>query len=1058
MTRSRRSKWFSHLLTCALLSTPILPTAPAFAQDDEDFYVLPDFVVDVQERGYRRTTAVTANRLNIPIEQTPIAIQVVAEEFMRDTGIENLTDAFAFTSSVNTLPDEAVRGQGLIVRGFQSDFYLRDGFKKYYGSNMDGVDRVEVVKGPVSIFYGMNQPGGIINYIVKRPLMTPYNEIRLTYGSDDYKKALIDTTGPIIKDKVAYRVIASKTDADSWKDYVSDDRKYLLASVTWQPRPGMSVYVSYEYDDWFRTGGNNTALVGNENFYRDYYLNKGKSYGYQREYAYDDADRNRLGLPGSPLYNVYNESIRYIDPASRYAVDDGHVYRYPQNPRWEDHPNRDNIDQSRFPLYQQDVASAYQFPMLRSGSGNGDIGAINSIKSIESARSNRRGWTAQKWIESGLGDEIEHPYKEYFYPLGEQYNPNGPGAFEHAESHIANAEFTWRIVENVNFRYGFNYLENEYYRVRQFNSDPQMDGSSLRIGQSLQGATVSSLTAALGGGAVLSGAASNVFFNKYFTHSADLAYTLQLDRSQHIFMGTVEYRSDKFYDPAQNPGTHPQLNPDRVGDLFLGEAGTRGTQAVWTLPGYTMIGDTAPFRPEGGLIDLFVDSPPNMRDWAVFPDTWEHYRSQTQRGYGFTYRGSYLRSDLNVMASIRREEQRTGNATLKDYAPMVGVTYRLPGDLRDFTLYASYAESFSPISSSIAQTASYVLPGDRDDPSPTVAGRHDVVPLKQITNESGRGWEVGVKTDFRDSLINGSFSIFNVEKSDMIVRQTSLENDVTQQWLNRGIDYTPTIYTNAGVHAVEGVELDVMITPKPNWTINLSVSNLWTRKVKTPDDGTFYGRRDRAPFTESIDAPYPHKSLYIQDPEIREYAYDPESDSFIDVTPVMEDQYITYWREYAVQGEAEDTDYRVADATHGGWRPRSGWEIENWETLGLEKPEYHRREHTALIHVPAWQVGIWNRYDVTEGPLEGFSFGLGANYQSSSFVHANRVNFGYKAPSYILYRGLIRYTFSPKWIGENDTMEISLNINNLLDKRVNTGGAFGINDPRTWRLTVAYRF
>ena len=44
------------------------------------------------------------------------------------------------------------------------------------------IERIEILKGPAALMFGSGMPGGIINYITKRPEFSSYKNIELITG------------------------------------------------------------------------------------------------------------------------------------------------------------------------------------------------------------------------------------------------------------------------------------------------------------------------------------------------------------------------------------------------------------------------------------------------------------------------------------------------------------------------------------------------------------------------------------------------------------------------------------------------------------------------------------------------------------------------------------------------------------------------------------------------------------------------------------------------------------------------------------------------------------
>src|SRR5262249_32480629 len=78
----------------------------------------------------------------------------------------------------------------------------------------DNVDRIEVVKGPVGLYYANSTPNGVANYITKKPQFIDATSLDLTYGSYDFAKVVADHQ-KVLGKWGAFRVIASASERGS---------------------------------------------------------------------------------------------------------------------------------------------------------------------------------------------------------------------------------------------------------------------------------------------------------------------------------------------------------------------------------------------------------------------------------------------------------------------------------------------------------------------------------------------------------------------------------------------------------------------------------------------------------------------------------------------------------------------------------------------------------------------------------------------------------------------------------------------------------------------------
>jgi iron complex outermembrane recepter protein len=141
-------------------------------------------VTGERQNRYRPPTASTGTRLEVPLRDLPLSIQVIPREVIEDRGVFRLDELADNVSGV-----QAERGygglssQGYRIRGFITNFEtLRNGFPDYgYFSPRDvaNVERVEFLKGPAAVLYGGSPTqyyggSGVVNTVTKKPLDEPY--------------------------------------------------------------------------------------------------------------------------------------------------------------------------------------------------------------------------------------------------------------------------------------------------------------------------------------------------------------------------------------------------------------------------------------------------------------------------------------------------------------------------------------------------------------------------------------------------------------------------------------------------------------------------------------------------------------------------------------------------------------------------------------------------------------------------------------------------------------------------------------------------------------------
>ncbi|MCC5901390.1 MAG: TonB-dependent siderophore receptor [Halomonas sp.] len=204
-------------------------------------------------QGIAATRSATGTKTDTPIIETPQSISVVSSEEFRNYGARNFTEALAYTAGISRQEGADRTTESLRVRGFTIDRSYRDG-SKYQANLYDGqqelygLERLEVLKGPSSILYGVAAPGGMINAVSKRPTSEPLRELNIEAGSFDRRQISADLSDALDEDGVwSYRLTMLHRDSGSFIDHVPDDRTYIAPALKWQPNANTSLTLLSEY-------------------------------------------------------------------------------------------------------------------------------------------------------------------------------------------------------------------------------------------------------------------------------------------------------------------------------------------------------------------------------------------------------------------------------------------------------------------------------------------------------------------------------------------------------------------------------------------------------------------------------------------------------------------------------------------------------------------------------------------------------------------------------------------------------------------------------------------
>lgn len=259
-------------LLLATASLAALFAAPAFAQDapvitaDDDATELDEITVFGRPLG--RVPGETATKTGAPILDTPFTVNIVSRELLDLRNVSNIGEAAETVSGVQRTIGFS-GNQRFRIRGFQNISTLRDGFRQSVSQpeiDLQGVESIEVLKGPASALYGRFEPGGVVNFVSKRPFGWSGGEAFVVGGSNDYWRGGLDVNAPITADgTVLARLNIGYENAGSYRDLVDNEQLYISPVVEWRPDAETSLLARLEYlqrDAAFDRGfGNNAAFL-----------------------------------------------------------------------------------------------------------------------------------------------------------------------------------------------------------------------------------------------------------------------------------------------------------------------------------------------------------------------------------------------------------------------------------------------------------------------------------------------------------------------------------------------------------------------------------------------------------------------------------------------------------------------------------------------------------------------------------------------------------------------------------------------------------------------------
>jgi iron complex outermembrane recepter protein len=226
-----------------------------------------ELVVTGEEDGYRVPNTSTGTRTDTPLRDIPQSIQVVPQEVLRDQQVTRLDDALRNVAGVNQSFNFGPF-TFYSIRGFETTEtnLLRDGLIDTLAgqvSELSSVERVEVLKGPASVLFGLGNPGGSINLVSKRPLKDPFYAVDATIGSYSFYRGAVDLSGPLNDSKTAlYRLNLAYRNSGSFVDFFNGESLNISPVVSVELGKKTNLTLEAEYIKTRDTYASGVPVVG----------------------------------------------------------------------------------------------------------------------------------------------------------------------------------------------------------------------------------------------------------------------------------------------------------------------------------------------------------------------------------------------------------------------------------------------------------------------------------------------------------------------------------------------------------------------------------------------------------------------------------------------------------------------------------------------------------------------------------------------------------------------------------------------------------------------------
>ncbi|PIT74749.1 TonB-dependent siderophore receptor [Limnohabitans sp. G3-2] len=211
---------------------------------------------------------------DVPLSKAPFSAVTIDQQTLQDIGAQRVSDALRLDASVADSYNSPAYWDSLSVRGYTLDNrynYRREGLPISAETMipMDNKERIELFKGTSGIQAGTSAPGGLVNYVVKRPPSAKNETIRAvsaSYGPGQSSSTGLDLGGRFGQDQSwGYRFNAAYENVNPYIKNTEGHRKLFALAMDWRISPDTKLEWEIERSERQQFGVNGYSLLANPN-------------------------------------------------------------------------------------------------------------------------------------------------------------------------------------------------------------------------------------------------------------------------------------------------------------------------------------------------------------------------------------------------------------------------------------------------------------------------------------------------------------------------------------------------------------------------------------------------------------------------------------------------------------------------------------------------------------------------------------------------------------------------------------------------------------------------
>lgn len=200
--------------------------------------VMPEVTAHADRQKNWAPTKLSSGKFTEAVRDTPQSITVIPQSLMQEQGVFSLREALRNAPGVSIgLNDNENQsgGDNIKIRGFaaNTDLFL-DNMRDIaqYSRDAFSLEQIEVVKGPVSTYFGRGTTGGYVNQVTKSARSDAFYSGSASLGTSPTKRATADVNQPFefMDGAIRLNVMGHESGVAS-RDYIESERWGVAPSL-----------------------------------------------------------------------------------------------------------------------------------------------------------------------------------------------------------------------------------------------------------------------------------------------------------------------------------------------------------------------------------------------------------------------------------------------------------------------------------------------------------------------------------------------------------------------------------------------------------------------------------------------------------------------------------------------------------------------------------------------------------------------------------------------------------------------------------------------------------